>query len=105
MFLYSLTYSHTKITMIIPIRCFNCNKLIAGKYREYQKRMKDAGVSKGIIATVSKENAEDLMKDTPQMKIFDDLGIERICCRRHFLAQVDILESQAIVKDARAIPE
>lgn len=100
-----LSYSHTKLIMIIPIRCSNCNKLIAGKYREYQRRMKDAGIVKDTIITVSKENAEDIMKDTPQMKIFDDLGIERICCRRHFLAQVDILESQAIVKDARQIPE
>lgn len=55
--------------------------------------------------TASKENEEELMKDTPQMKIFDNLGIERICCRRHFLSQVDILESQSIVKDARQIPE
>lgn len=91
--------------MIIPIRCFNCNKVIAGKYREYQRRMKEAGIVKDTIVTASKENAEDLMKDTPQMKIFDDLGIERICCRRHFLAQVDILEQQTIVKDARQISE
>ena len=91
--------------MIIPIRCFNCNKVIAGKYRTYQKKMKEAGVIKDHIITASKENEEELLKDTPQMKIFDDLGIERICCRRHFLSQVDILESQSIVKDARAIPE
>lgn len=51
--------------MIIPIRCSNCNKLIAGKYREYQRRMKDAGIVKDTIITVSKENAEDIMKDTP----------------------------------------
>ena len=56
---------------------------------------------KDSIITASKENEEELLKDTPQMKIFEDLGIERICCRRHFLAQVDILESQSIVKDAR----
>jgi DNA-directed RNA polymerase subunit N (RpoN/RPB10) len=60
---------------------------------------------KDRIVTASKENEEELLKDTPQMKIFDDLGIERICCRRHFLSQVDILESQSIVKDARQIPE
>ena len=91
--------------MIIPIRCFNWNKIIAGKYREYQKRLKQAGIVKDRIITASKENEEELMKDTPQMKIFDDLGIERICCRRHFLSQVDILESQSIVKDARQISE
>ena len=91
--------------MIIPIRCFNCNKLIAGKYRTYQKKLKEAGIVKDMIVTASKENREDLMKDTPQMKIFDELGIERICCRRHFLAQVDILEQQTIVNDARQVPE
>lgn len=91
--------------MIIPIRCFNCNKVIASKYRLYQKKLKEAGIVKDTIVTASKDNEEELLKDTPQMKIFDELGIERICCRRHFLAQVDILESQSIVKDARAIPE
>lgn len=63
--------------------------------------MKEAGVLNDQIVTASKENEEDLMKDTPQMKIFEELGIERLCCRRHFLSQVDILESQSIVKDAR----
>ena len=91
--------------MIIPIRCFNCNKVIASKYRAYQKKMKDIGITQGTIVTASKENREQLLQDTPQMKIFDELGIERICCRRHFLSQVDILESQTIVKDARQIPE
>lgn len=67
--------------------------------------MKEAGVLNDQIVTASKENEEDLMKDTPQMKIFEELGIERLCCRRHFLSQVDILESQSIVKDARQIPE
>lgn len=87
--------------MIIPIRCFNCNKLIASKYRRYQKKIKEMGVSEGTIVTASEENRDLLMKETPQMKVFDELGIERICCRRHFLSQVDILESQTIVKDAR----
>jgi DNA-directed RNA polymerase subunit N (RpoN/RPB10) len=63
--------------------------------------MKDMGLTQGTIVTASKENRDQLLKDTPQMKIFDELGIERICCRRHFLAQVDILESQTIVRDAR----
>lgn len=58
--------------MIIPIRCFSCGKPIAKDWDEYTKR-----INKG-------ENAK---------KVLDSLGYERYCCRRMFLAQVDLIDT------------
>ena len=31
------------------------------------------------------------IKKTPEGKVMDDLGLTRMCCRRHMLTHVDIL--------------
>lgn len=53
--------------MIIPIRCFSCNKLIAHQWELYLQYMKE-GCSE----------AEALEK----------LNVHRLCCRRMFLSQI-----------------
>ena len=60
--------------MIIPIRCFTSGRLIASEYEKFKKRV---------------EKGED-----PE-KVLDDLGIERYCCRRMLLTQVDLLDEIA----------
>lgn len=57
--------------MIIPVRCFSCNKPIAHLWEDFKKR-----VSEG-------EN---------QKKVLDDLGLERFCCRSVFLGHTDLIE-------------
>ncbi|MBL7148004.1 MAG: DNA-directed RNA polymerase subunit N [Nanoarchaeota archaeon] len=57
--------------MIIPIRCFSCNKPIAHLWKKYVERTK-AG-------------------EHPK-KVMDDLGLERYCCRALFLGHVDLVE-------------
>ncbi|MBS3062111.1 MAG: DNA-directed RNA polymerase subunit N [Candidatus Diapherotrites archaeon] len=56
--------------MIVPVRCFSCNKVIADQYEEYAAR-----IGKG-------ENPE---------KVLDDLGLSRYCCRRMLLTHVDLM--------------
>ena len=60
--------------MMIPIRCFTCGRVIASDYEKYKKRV---------------ENGED------PKKVLDDLGIDRYCCRRMILAQVDLIDEIA----------
>jgi DNA-directed RNA polymerase I, II, and III subunit RPABC5 len=55
--------------MLIPIRCFSCNKVIADKWEMYQKIIADGGT-------------EALALDT--------VGLKRLCCRRMYLGHVDI---------------
>jgi len=56
--------------MIIPIRCFTCGKVVANIYEKYLELIK--GMSKN----------ETLNK----------LNIDRYCCRRMFLTQVDVID-------------
>lgn len=57
--------------MIIPIRCFSCGKLIAHIYQPYLEM-----IEKG-------EKTEDAFKQ---------LGIERFCCKRMIVSNVDLLD-------------
>jgi len=57
--------------MIIPVRCFTCGKLIADKWEEFARRVKNG------------EHPKDVL---------DDLGITRYCCRRMFLSHIEIID-------------
>jgi DNA-directed RNA polymerase subunit N (RpoN/RPB10) len=74
--------------MIIPIRCVSCNNIIAGKYIAYldlvEKNRKKEGKTQMeyLTATTTK---------TAEGKALDELGLNRPCCRRHFLTHVDLI--------------
>tara|TARA_B100001250_G_C19339009_1_gene588173 strand:- start:126 stop:365 length:240 start_codon:yes stop_codon:yes gene_type:complete len=77
--------------MIIPIRCFSCNKPIADKYTAYLNELsKKDGKKNTIINTNLIENGN--IEKSNQALILDELGIHRFCCRRMFLTQVDIVD-------------
>ena len=54
--------------MLIPIRCFSCNKPVSKHYLEFLK---------------AKEQNKDLEK------FFNDKKLERYCCKRMLLTHVD----------------
>jgi DNA-directed RNA polymerase subunit N len=55
------------------MRCFTCGKLIADRWEYYSKRVdKEADIDKG--------------------KLLDELKIIRMCCRRHILGHVDLID-------------
>jgi len=79
--------------MIIPIRCFTCGKLVADKWLEYDKRIKELKEE----ATESAREVEDRAlglgaEELGIKKIFDDLGLNRYCCKRMLLSHVDLVE-------------
>lgn len=80
--------------MIIPVRCFTCNKVIADKYQYYLKKKqeidKDPNSLEKTITTSLIESGE--VQKTEYGKLLDDLEIKRYCCRRMFLTQVDIVD-------------
>lgn len=55
--------------MIIPIRCFTCNKVIANKWDTYLHHINNG---------ISIKNALDI------------IGLNRYCCKRMFLSHIDI---------------
>ena len=57
--------------MLVPVRCFSCNKVIGGSYEEFIER---------------KENGED------SAEVMNALGIKRYCCRKIFVSHIDLID-------------
>jgi DNA-directed RNA polymerase subunit N (RpoN/RPB10) len=76
--------------MIIPIKCFTCGKVIADKYRYYVEEVrkikleKDMDIHKVVYLTT------EFRDKTPEGEVMDNLGLKKMCCRRHILSHVDI---------------
>lgn len=71
--------------MIIPIRCFTCGKVIADKWKKFDAHCKERDENLS--------HKKGLHKSFEQYKgeILDDIGITKICCKRHFLGHVDLI--------------
>jgi DNA-directed RNA polymerase subunit N (RpoN/RPB10) len=77
--------------MIIPITCFTCGFVIADKYRYYktevrEKKLKNPDDNIKTVLYLTKEFRDK----TVEGMVLDEIGIKRMCCRRHFLTHVDI---------------
>lgn len=75
--------------MIIPVRCFTCGKVLADKWEYYSKRCKEIDDSKDD--PTENENYKNVAKKFKR-PIFEELGLEKICCRRHLLTHVDLID-------------
>ena len=79
--------------MIIPIRCMTCGKVLGDKWNYYVKRVNEMKENGEI-------NDEDARQDVvktektkePRGQVLDELGLERICCRRHLLSHSDLID-------------
>ena len=58
--------------MIIPVRCFTCNKVVGNKWELYLKM-------------------QETCKDNDI--ILDNLGLKRYCCRRMLLTHVEVIDN------------
>jgi DNA-directed RNA polymerase subunit N (RpoN/RPB10) len=80
--------------MIIPIRCFTCGSVIADKYDWYV-----AEVEKLKLQQKVEEKKEGKLEGLKHFEaihtgpILDKLGLERYCCRRHLISQVDMMDT------------
>jgi DNA-directed RNA polymerase I, II, and III subunit RPABC5 len=75
--------------MIIPIRCMNCGKILADKWRWYQTELKRI---KGEQSETPYYMDGTTVPDTPERQLLDTLGLNRYCCRKHFLTQKDLMD-------------
>jgi DNA-directed RNA polymerases I, II, and III subunit RPABC5 len=74
--------------MIIPIRCFTCGKVIADKWEAYERMCAE------------KDKKKDIQNDAKvpinfdknhKAEVLNKLGLDRVCCRRHMLGHVDLI--------------
>lgn len=77
--------------MIIPVKCFTCGKVLADKYQFYQKTVAEMKLKNKEELTDIKYLNSNNIKKTVEGNVMDDLGLTRMCCRRHMLTHVDIL--------------
>ena len=81
--------------MIIPIRCMNCGNPLADVWRFYQRRVKEL---KGESATAASTPTTPIYIDgttvpaTKERQVFEELGIDMLCCRKHLLTHVDLID-------------
>ena len=80
--------------MIIPVRCFTCNRVVGSKYKKYLELVKNANLTSENIMSGDPdiEVETDPEKKTPYQRIFDELGVDRYCCKRHLLTHVDLIK-------------
>lgn len=74
--------------MIIPVRCFTCGKVLADKWNAFEKERERLD-----------ENYKDDETDTDPFtqnhnygSILEKLNITKICCRRHMLGHVNLID-------------
>jgi len=81
--------------MIIPVKCFTCGMVIANKYRYYLEQVRKKKLAKnGNMESLNIDKVLYLTKEfaekTPEGEVLDELNMNKMCCRRHFLTHVDI---------------
>ena len=82
--------------MIIPIRCYTCNKLLADKYEYYERELLRKKLAIGSTANdpdplIININAADVKK-TIAGEIMDEVGLHRLCCRKTMLTSINIID-------------
>ena len=80
--------------MIIPIRCFTCNKVIADLWDEYLNKIQMSYIDEDIKNNRKKRfiDIEELENKTIEGKILDEMKLNRYCCRRMMLSHVDLCD-------------
>jgi DNA-directed RNA polymerase subunit N len=77
---------HFITNMIIPIKCFTCGKVIADKWVYYDREVKK------LVEQAKRKDPDVDEDDISRAKILDDLHLHRMCCRRHMLGHVDLMD-------------
>lgn len=80
--------------MIIPIRCFTCNKVIAHLWEDYINKVQVAYIEEDIKNNKKKRfvDIEKIEDKTIEGKILDEMGLNKYCCRRMMLSHVDLCD-------------
>ena len=69
--------------MIIPIRCFNCGKVLADLWNPYIEKLQ----VNANVESLSKKSDK-----TPECTTLDELGVKKYCCRTIMMSTVDLTE-------------
>lgn len=74
--------------MIIPIRCFSCNNILADKWNYYKQQLRTL---RGRQESRYYMDGTQIPQ-TAELTIMNTLGLKRACCRKQFLTHVDLID-------------
>ena len=63
-------------------QCFTCGKVIGDKWEQYNV----------LVRELDDDAADKRDQPSPEFKAMEQLCITRMCCRRHFLTNIDIVD-------------
>lgn len=81
--------------MIIPVRCFTCGSVISNKWVKYMElcdKYRLETKQDDVELLDIDELQSNTKKETAEFKALLDLNVKRLCCRRHFLCNVDLID-------------
>lgn len=78
--------------MIIPVRCFTCGKVIGDKYEYFVRERKKKEKESESNGENGKKEDSLAFYDSNYGQILNDLGLHKLCCRRHMLGHVELIE-------------
>jgi len=76
--------------MPIPIKCFTCGTVLADKYNWYCIEVRKRKLAQGLAVDKVIYLTQEYKQKTPEGEVLDELGLNKMCCRRHMLTHVDI---------------
>jgi DNA-directed RNA polymerase I, II, and III subunit RPABC5 len=67
----------------------NCGNVLADKWLYYQRKVKELrGTKKAEPVYMDGKS----VPDTPEIRVLEELGLKRYCCRKHMLTHVDLID-------------
>jgi DNA-directed RNA polymerase I, II, and III subunit RPABC5 len=76
--------------MIIPVKCVTCGMVLADKYRFYLEEVRKRKLAKSQDINSVLYLTKEFTAKTAEGEVLDELGLTKMCCRRHLLTHVDI---------------
>ena len=76
--------------MIVPVRCFNCNKVLAHLWEPYMQKIQEASGEVDVEKEKRYITIEEAQPKSPECKALDDLGVTKYCCRSTIMGTVDL---------------
>jgi DNA-directed RNA polymerase I, II, and III subunit RPABC5 len=81
--------------MIIQIKCFTCGTVLANRYQVYcdevrLRKMQSAKYKNNMDRNRVEYFTQENTNKTIEGHVLDELGLTKMCCRRHMLTHVDI---------------
>jgi len=64
--------------------------VLADKYRFYMEEVRKKKRAKGMDVEKVVYLTKEFHEKTPEGEVMDELGLTKMCCRRHMLTHVDI---------------